>query len=173
MKTYNYLISLWSIMAMLCASCDRTPVIEVEKDNRHDQLAEHLLEANRYIASSEQTQIDGYVARRGWSMETLSCGARFSEYQKGAGSKIEYEDSVTIIYSVEALNGTKIYNERKETLVVGRHQTVTGIDAVLLELHRGSRSHIILPSEAAYGVVGDGDRIPTRTVLVYDLYVKN
>lgn len=167
----NVVLSM-AAMLLFMASCDNTPVINVPDKDTDNQLKERLINANKYIATSETAQIDAYVARRGWEMQTLTCGARWCEYAVGKGASINYEDSVTITYSVEALNGTTFYTHKTERLAVGRHQTTTGIDAALLKLHRGSKARIIVPSEAGFGVVGDGDRIPTRAVLVYDLTVE-
>ena len=58
-----------------------------------------------------------------------------------------------------------------DTVVVGRLQPTRGIDAALRTLRHGDRARIILPSEQAYGVLGDGHRITTRMVLIYDLTV--
>ena len=66
-------ISLIPMVIMLFASCNNVPVIDLEPD-KGDTLKENLLNANRYIAQSEETQIDAYVARRGWEMRKLRRG---------------------------------------------------------------------------------------------------
>ena len=164
-------ISLISMAIMLFASCNNVPVIDFEPD-KGDTLKENLLNANRYIAQSEETQIDAYIARRGWEMRKLSGGARVMETSQGSGVSVEYEDTVTITYRLEAINGTVIYSNETETVVAGRLQPTRGLDAALLILHHGSTAKIILPSEQGYGVVGDGDRVKSRMILVYDLKVE-
>jgi FKBP-type peptidyl-prolyl cis-trans isomerase len=151
-------------------SCREVPVIDVQK-SKGDTLKENMINANRIIAESEETQIDAYVSRRGWQMERLSCGARVMETHRGSGAAIGYEDTVAVSYSVEALNGTLVYDHRRDTVVAGHLKPTRGFDAALRTLHRGSTARIILPSEQAYGVVGDGERISTRMVLVYNVEV--
>ena len=56
--------------------------------------------------------------------------------------------------------------------MAGHLQPTRGLDAALRTLAEGSKAKVILPSEQAYGIVGDGDRIRTRTVLVYIVEVK-
>jgi FKBP-type peptidyl-prolyl cis-trans isomerase len=47
-----------------------------------------------------------------------------------------------------------------------------GLDQAILQLHYGSRARVILPSALAYGIGGDGDRIPKSTILILDLKIK-
>ena len=169
-KKRSYLLAI-AIATMVFAACRQTPVVELE-DARVDSLKENLINANRHIAQSEETQIDAYIGRRGWNPVRLMGGARVEETSKGTGKPIGYEDTVAISYSVEAINGALIYSETDDTVVVGRLKPTRGLDAALQTLHYGSTARVILPSEQAYGVVGDGDRIGTRMVLVYLVKVK-
>ena len=159
-------------LLLLCYACNNTPIIEVDNDN-DNELDERLLNANKYISRSEQTQIDGFVARNGWDMTTLSSGVRIQEHSIGSGRKIDYEDTVTIRYTIETITGIVIYKDVEETLVIGHNNTIIGLDAALRSLHFGSHARLIIPSDMAYGIVGDGDRIPSRTVLYYQLEIDN
>ena len=159
-----------AVLAAVFSACNNTPVIEIKDDNKVD-LKENLINANKVIASSEQTQIDGYLSRRNWPTTQLPCGARMWEYEQAKGRQVDFEDTIVIRYKLSTLTDNTIYGETEERVVVGRHQVVTGVDEALLRMRKGSRAHIIIPSEAGYGVVGDGDRVPSRTVLVYDLAI--
>ena len=132
-----------------------------------------MINANRTIAQSEETTIDQYVARRGWTMTRLPEGARIWEYEVGKGAVVQYEDSVRVNYTVEAVNGKIIYNDVAECFVAGRRQQMIGLDQAILHLHYGSHAKIILPSHLAYGIGGDGDRIPQSTILVLDLKIED
>ncbi len=136
-------------------------------------IKENLINANRTIAQSEETAISEYVQRRGWPMQKLSNGARLWEYEKSAGqsSKVAMEDSVRLVYCIDALNGTRLYTDLEERCVPERRRDMVGLNEALLELHYGSKARIILPSALGYGIGGDGDRIPQSTVLVIDLKV--
>jgi len=172
MKKWKCILALLPLAATMLTACRDVPVINVQPD-KGDTLKENMINANRYIAKSEETQIDNYVARRQWQMKRLSGGARVMELTAGSGRQIGYEDTVTLRYRVEAINGAVIYDQVEETVVAGHLQPVRGLDAALLTLHYGSRARVILPSEQAYGVVGDGDRIGSRIVLVYELEIVN
>lgn len=134
-------------------------------------LKEHFINANRTIAQSEETSINEYVARRKWDMQKLPEGVRLWEYEKGRGPKVNVEDSVHIVYSVEAINGKLIYSDKTDDYVAGRRQQMIGLDQAVLQLSVGSRAKVILPSNLAYGIGGDGDRIPQSAILVIDVKV--
>lgn len=158
------------IACLTMVSCGDVPVIDVQPD-KGDTLKENLINANRYIAHGEEQQIDSYAQRRGWKMERLAGGARVMETRVGKGPAVGYEDEVVIRYRMEAINGTVIYDNVTDTVVAGRMQPTRGLDAALRTLREGSKAWVILPSEQAYGVAGDGDRVKSRMILVYEVEV--
>ncbi len=164
-------ITLVSILLSL-AACHGDPPMVVAPTHRGNDLKENMINANKTIAQSEETAIDQYVARRHWDMQTLVNGARIMEYEVGKGPKVNYEDSVHIRYRVEAINGNVIYDSVDEHFVAGRRQQMIGLDEAVRALHFGSRAMVILPSNLAYGMGGDGDRIPQQAILVLDLTIE-
>ena len=139
-----------------------------------ESLQNQMIGANRVIAQSEEQQIDAYVGRRGWQMVRTKDGVRLMETACPLSArKIAAEDEVVVEYRLEALNGKVIYDSRCDTVTVGRLKPTRGLDSALRLLHYGSTARVIVPSEQAYGVLGDGDRIGSRMVLVYELKVKN
>ncbi len=165
--------TLLVIACTILASCHSDPPMVGRPSAPSRDIKENLINANRTIAQSEETAIDEYIARRGWkNMKRLDEGARVWEYQKGNGAKIDFEDSVTLTYNVEAINGKTIYNNIEDTYVAGRRQYMIGLDQAVMQLHHGSRAKVILPSNLAYGIGGDGDKIPQSAILVIDVAVK-
>lgn len=172
-KKHLHLLTLFFAFlfsATALVSCNEVPVVDIQQQ-KGDTLKESLINANRHIANSEETQIDSYVARRGWQMTRLTGGPRVMVTTPGRGPKVDYEDTVTIRYSIEAINGVVIYKDLTDTLVAGHLQPTRGLDAALRTLNEGSRARVILPSEQGYGVAGDGNRISSRMILVYDVEV--
>ncbi|MBO4752312.1 MAG: FKBP-type peptidyl-prolyl cis-trans isomerase [Bacteroidales bacterium] len=171
MTKLSHIIACLVLLSCTFASCHRQPPVVNAPDNGPD-ITENMANANRFIVESEETQINAYIERRQWKVTQGQTGVRVNEYQPGNGEKLEWEESVVVEYSVEDLSGTKIYGATKDTLTIGRRQPTAGFDAGLLQLRHGSRAHIIVPSNEAYGMVGDGDRIANRKVLVYDVRVE-
>lgn len=157
------------ILALLATACgDRTPVIELEPDNS-TLVKENMINANRVVIQSEATQIESYLKRRGWDMKALPSGALYKEYTHGSGNAILAEENVEVTYRLEALDGTAIYTNQIDTLQVGKRQVTPALDDLLQQLCYGSQAWMIAPSNAAYGVVGDGDRVGSRMVIVYNV----
>lgn len=147
---------------------DRTPVIEVGNGGG-DPLKENMINANRIVAQSETTQIDAYVERHGWQATTLTCGARLEITAAGNGKTIGPDDRVAVTYRLEALDGTPFYTRQVDTLTVGRRQQTLALDEALQRLDYHAKARLVVPSSAAYGVAGDGDRVGSRTVIVYKI----
>ena len=143
----------------------------VNPTERKPDIAENLANANRYIIESEETQIKAYVQRHNLTVTQTQMGVRIDEYRPGNGNRLEWDESVTVEYSVEDLSGNTIYTAMRDTLTVGRRQPTAGLDAALLQLCHGSKAHVIVPSNEAYGMIGDGDRITNRKILVYNVSV--
>ncbi len=167
MKRFCYIIWI-GLAAALASACDRTPTIELETD-KTAAVKENMINANRVVIQSEATQIDAYIQRRGWKTTPLRCGARYLLLEKGEGASIQAEDTVVVTYRLEALDGTPIYRHQTDTLVVGHREVTPALDELLEELTYGSTCWMIAPSNSAYGVVGDGDRVASRTVIVYNI----
>lgn len=152
--------------ALLWSSCRQTPVVDI--DNTSGQrIKESMINANKVVNHSEETMIDGYVQRRGWDMQRLKCGARMWICHSGNGQPIRNDDTVAVNYKLETLDGTVIYSNQTDTLVVGRRDATAALNEALLQMNQGSQAWLIAPSESAYGVAGDGDRVGSRTVVVY------
>ena len=157
-------------LLLLLAACHSDPPVVNAPDPKPD-ITKNLANANRYIVESEETQINSFVERHQWQVSQTPTGARIHEYKKGDGARLQFEETVTAEYSVSDLTGREIYSATRDTLTVGRRQPTAGLDAALLMLHHGSRAHVIVPSNEAYGMVGDGDRIASRKILLYDISV--
>ena len=162
---------LLMLVALTAVSCGDTPIIDTSQDQRPD-YKKNAVKANRYLVEREETNINSYIERRGWDVVTLGCGARLHEYQKGVGAMIGNDDTVTMCFSVESLAGKKIYDDSVMTFIAGRLEPCEGVDVAVRELHRGSKAHVVLPSSVGFGVVGDHNRIPPRTPLVYNIEIR-
>ena len=167
MKKYLTIITL----ALLLSSCHGDPPMVVP-NGTNKNLKEHMINANRTITQAEETAIEEYISRRQWKMEKLADGVRMLEYERGTGSIVNPDDSVTIVYTIDAINGKRFYDNVDETYVAGRRRDMAGLDEAVQRLRHGSKAKVILPSNLGYGIGGDGDRIPQSAILIIDLEVK-
>lgn len=165
-------LCLLALVAVLATGCREVPVVEQPTDNSA-QMREIVINANRHVAHSEEQQIASYLERRSWQAAHLQGGVRVVETDRGTGRPIANDDTLDITYRLETLGGDVIYDSVSESVVAGRLKPTAGLDAALLTLHHRSQAWVVMPSEQGYGVAGDGDRIGTRTVLVYRLRIEN
>ncbi len=100
-------------------------------------------------------------------------GFFYAVTKQGAGDKINKNNIVQVEYQVETLQGDTIYTFAGKTakeLKVGTQAKERGFDHALSLLHAGSSAIVIVPSNLAYGVLGDRDQIPPRATLIYRIH---
>jgi FKBP-type peptidyl-prolyl cis-trans isomerase len=81
---------------------------------------------------------------------------------------------VTITYKVRLLDGTLCYSSDKEgpkTFIAGHGSVEAGLEQGILMMRQGDKARLILPPFLAWGVPGDRNKIPPRSVIVYELEV--
>ena len=55
--------------------------------------------------------------------------------------------------------------------VVGHGGVESGLEEAVLHLHYGDEAEIVIPSHLAYGLTGDGNKIPINSTIVYKVKV--
>ncbi|MCK9423174.1 MAG: FKBP-type peptidyl-prolyl cis-trans isomerase [Bacteroidales bacterium] len=135
-------------------------------------MDDSLINFNHQIVQSENQEIDDFILRYHWKMNTTPTGLRFMIYKKGNGISAEKGNIVTLQYTLKKLTGDLVYATvpgHPVELEIGRHELNNGLEEGVLMMKTGERAKFILPSHLAYGLLGDLDKIPLRTILVYDV----
>jgi FKBP-type peptidyl-prolyl cis-trans isomerase len=131
-----------------------------------------LVKVNKNLVRSEDQQIEDFILRYRWDMQTTGTGLRQMIYKHGTGSAVMQGDTVTIRFSVGFLNGETCYssdNEGLKTFIAGNGAVERGLDEGILLMKKGDHAKFILPSHLAFGLAGDGRKIPAKATLVYDI----
>lgn len=140
------------------------------------KLKEDLIGANKILTQNEAMDIDRYIERHGWKMDSTGTGLRIWVYKLGDGPAVATGKRVTYAYSRALLNGATCYTSDKLGLgsfVVGKGGVESGLEEAMLLLHVGDKAKLILPSHLAFGLPGDGNCIPKRAVLVMDVEIRS
>ena len=166
---YRLLTILIGLMCLTSCNND-VPVVDV-KNAKPVTKEVDLTNTNRMIAQEEGITIERFATNRGWKMEDIGSGIKLMKTAEGHGETAFYDDTVSIRYTVRNIEDKVVYADVEDTVVVGRLKPCRGLDFALRHLNEGCRATVILPSEEAYGVPGDGDRIGKRWILIYDLNV--
>jgi FKBP-type peptidyl-prolyl cis-trans isomerase len=133
---------------------------------------EPLIQANKEAIKEENLQIEDYIRRHNWKMETTRTGLRIMITKKGIGIKAQKGRTVKLSYTMTSITGDTLYTALKEgplVFEVGKGQVISGLEEAILFLSVGDRAKIIIPSHLAYGLIGDQKKISYKASLVYDI----
>jgi FKBP-type peptidyl-prolyl cis-trans isomerase FkpA len=133
---------------------------------------EQLIEANRKAMRAESREIDAYIKKQGWEMQTSGTGLRYSIQGKTEGEAPSKDSRVRIKYTLRLLDGTVCYaslTERPHTVQLGQGQLPNGAEEGLMKMKEGNTAVLVLPSHLGYGLTGDSREIPPMSALVYTI----
>ncbi|MBQ7533859.1 MAG: FKBP-type peptidyl-prolyl cis-trans isomerase [Bacteroidales bacterium] len=161
-----------SFMAILTSCADNTDTQNVNNVKKQDR--ERLEEANRYLVKQEKEIINEYIHNSGNEYVETGTGLRYRIVNQGDSTIIKTGDIVVMEYQNSLINGEVVYssdNDGLKSFVVGRGGVERGLEEAVLHLHKGDEAEVIMPSYLAYGLTGDGNKIPPRSILVYKLKI--
>jgi FKBP-type peptidyl-prolyl cis-trans isomerase FkpA len=149
----------------------------IDQSGQHDNIdtadyKEHLVNVNHKLVQNEDQQIEDYISRYGWKMIKTGTGLRYLIYSKGNGNKAEKEMTAQIRFSVELINGEKIYDSKTDgmkSFKLGKAEVESGLEEGIMLMHAGDKAKLIIPSHLAFGLLGDENKIPKRATLIYDV----
>jgi len=175
MRILIYIVAIsTSLLFVSCNNKKQSGYVAKKKMVTKKSPQKSLEKVNKYLLKVEDTEIDDYVSRHKWNMETTGSGLRLEIVKKGTGSPIKKGDKVTLKYNTFLIDGTMIYSSVKlgpKVFEVGHGGVETGIEEAVMFLHKGDKAHLILPSFLAFGLNGDGNKIPARAIVIYDVEV--
>lgn len=143
---------------------------EKQVETRKKLTKKELEEVNKRLVQKDNEVIQSYCKRRGWEMKTTESGLWFQLIEAGEGLKAEKGMLVTLSYRIELLDGTVCYDSREDGLkefIIGQGGVESGLEEGILMMHKGGEARFIMPPHLAHGLLGDGKRIPSRSVIVY------
>jgi FKBP-type peptidyl-prolyl cis-trans isomerase FkpA len=170
MKSFVY-TGCWFLFCLL-VSCNNSPDRNQDRNTDPDSMKESLLYANKQAVKEENEQIERFIRRYKWQMKETGSGLRYDIYFKGDGMKAEAGKVAVMKYNVRLIDGTEIYSSEQSGLkqfVIGRGGVEGGLEEGILLLSVGDRAKFILPSHLGFGLLGDQDKVPPKSTLIYDL----
>jgi FKBP-type peptidyl-prolyl cis-trans isomerase FkpA len=163
-------IFIFFAFAIFLIRCERSNPDQAAQNPAN--YKEPLIKANQETLKLENQQIDDFIRRHKWSMETTSTGIRFMYLKHGIGPETEPGRTVKLSYALTLLNGDTVYTAFKDgplVFIVGKGQVITGLEEAILLMRVGDHVKIIIPSHLAYGLIGDQKKILQKASLVYDM----
>ena len=147
-------------------------------EHRHNistrQAKKTLKGVNKYLTQDDEDVMVGYSRRMGWDMKIDSIGMLYQIYEHGTGNKAKKLKFITLNYTVSLLDGTICYSSDSSGVLNFRilhGGKESGLEYGVLKLREGDKARFILPPYLAHGIIGDENKIPPRSIIVYDVEV--
>ena len=156
---------------LLLSSCMDSPQ-RVKSTSNIRMTDEKMILYNQGVLKSEDQEIEDFLSRYGWKMQTTPTGLRYLIYQQGNGVKSRKGLLARMNYELRLLNSQLIYTSDSlgpKEFIIGYGGVESGLEEAVLLLGQGDRAKIIIPSYLAYGLLGDQQKVPPGATLVYDL----
>jgi FKBP-type peptidyl-prolyl cis-trans isomerase FkpA len=175
MKTLNYqILSFFIILVFsmqVLISCKNSSGI---KTTNKKPAESDMIDLNRYLLQKDKERILNYIERKNLNMTESPTGLWYQILNEGEGDKFTDNKKVVFEYNCSLLDGTVCYSSDKlgpKEIILGRTGIETGLIEGLKMLKPGGEAIFILPPYLAYGLVGDGKMISSRSVIVYKLKI--
>jgi FKBP-type peptidyl-prolyl cis-trans isomerase FkpA len=154
--------------------------VSCHNNNLKKQVAvpgkEDMTELNRYLVQKDREIIGNFIERKGFKMTESPTGLWYLVENEGSGRLFKDGDRIIIFYNCSLLDGTECYSSDQlgpMDIVLGKTDLAPGLTEGLKLLRPGSEAIFILPPYLAFGFVGDGKKIPPRSIIMYRITVKS
>jgi len=166
-----------AVIVMLLAtliSCDGKPKQkQVAVDSK--KLKENIVNVNKPAVVMEQDEINAWIKAHGYVMQSTGTGLRYMITKENKkGKEIKLKSEVRINYKIKLLDGTLCYSSDDKgprIFAVGADNIESGVHEAVQLMREGEKAILVLPSHLAFGLIGDRDKIPPKTAVVYEIEV--
>lgn len=177
------MIKLFSILSILLfGMCILNSCFEEKKDTNRktkeelEQYKKTLQTTNKYLTTLDAERIANYAKRRKWDLIETESGLWYQIYEKGNGDKAEEGQIAVLKYKISLLDGTVCYTSDStgvKEFSIGHGGVESGLEEGILLLNVGDKARFIMPPFKAHGLLGDMEKIPPRSIIVYELELIN
>ncbi|MFI5149153.1 MAG: FKBP-type peptidyl-prolyl cis-trans isomerase [Bacteroidia bacterium] len=165
------------LFALVCAYCAVSCGNEEAPKTPKHYSKEQLLTANKVDAHRESDDIDAFVSHHHYDMKATGTGLRYMFLSHSLrGDSVHSGQFAKVSYTVFLLNGTRCYSSDEDgqrEFKVGEDHIESGIHEAVLLMKTGDKLRFVLPSNLAHGLLGDGDKIPPRAPVLYEIELRS
>jgi len=172
-------ILLSGLILLLVASCHTGNKPSDSDQSNKEVTAEQLYQVNQYLVRQDASAIKAEAARRNWNLTETPTGLFYELLKKAKETpppsrKIIPGMRVELAYSIELMDGTPCYSSNEEgpkQFLVEKTEAERGLHEAVQLFGPGDSILLIVPPQLAFGLMGDGNRIPARAILVYHIKI--
>jgi FKBP-type peptidyl-prolyl cis-trans isomerase FkpA len=133
-----------------------------------------LVGANRLLLQKDKEKILAFSKEHKLDLKESETGLWYKINKKGHGKPASAGQQITLKYKVSLLDGKLCYSSDSlgpKIFIVGKGGVESGLEEGVTMLCEGDQAMFVLPPHLAEGLPGDGDRIPARSIIVYEVEV--
>jgi len=166
MKQKYFLLILIFILIFSCQQERKKPKTVSELKAYEKPLED----VNKYLLKKDETTIANYCKRRGWKMKMTQSGLWYGNLSASNLDSVKQGDIIEIAYKVALLDGSVIYDSDSlgtKVFEVGHGGVENGLEEGILMMKNKEKYRFIMPPHKAHGLLGDLNKIPARSTIIY------
>ena len=167
--------ALYLGIACLCSACAGEGPAPTRDRERPAWRDPGLIRENARAVEREDADIERYLHRQGVEMQRSPTGVRYKLLRDVPGPNARPGQEAEVVFRVELLDGRVCYASgpgTTATFTVEEDHVESGLHEGIQQLSPGDSAVLVIPSYRAHGLVGDMDKIPMRSTVVYFIALK-
>jgi len=144
-------------------------------EHQVNEMKTRMLNINRIVINNQADSISKINQANSWGLEQSKTGLWHKVYHVGQGDTARANNVVSISYEVSLLNGKKCYSSDSlgiKTFILGHGGVESGLEQGLLLMRQGDSARFVMPPHLAHGLIGDQNKIPRMSIIVYDVVLQ-
>ena len=168
----KYVLFMTLLLMVACQGGDGTVPVRVKQTTTEDTL----IQGNRHAVKLEDRDILLFLERIGARTQKTPRGIHVQLLRDLPGTTASTEQWAKVNYRMELLNGDTAYSSPSgspESFLIERDDVESGLHEGIQFLSPGDSAMIVIPSYRAHGLIGDMDKVPMRSTVVYYIGLVN
>ncbi|HOL00746.1 MAG TPA: FKBP-type peptidyl-prolyl cis-trans isomerase [Paludibacteraceae bacterium] len=172
MKNTRVLFSVVFSLCFVIACKKMPPQLPANKNVDDVQNTMSMMEINHQLALREDSLLQVYVANlKDKSFRKTETGLWYKIEKTKQGKKIKNNDVCQFSYELFSLDDKLLEKNEQEIIVIGKKQTIKGLEEGLQLLRKGDNAIFIIPWYLAYGMKGKEPLIAPYVSVIYRVKV--
>ncbi len=148
---------------------------------KQNKMIEKLLEENKAQLAEESKQIDAYLAKNNIKATKTKWGTYIAVETEGSGSQLTINDVASVNYTGKTFDSSIVFDSNTDPsfshvvpydVPLGQPlEVIAGWKDALLQMKKGTKAKIYIPSILGYGKQGREPKIRPNAILVFDMEV--
>lgn len=159
-----------TLLAMACGGDRLPPPARVGQQGAPPDTK--LMDENRRFAQREESEIQDWVRRQGGEMIATGTGLRYKLVRDVPGDEARPGQLAVVNYAAFLLNGDTAYASlpgKPASFRIEHSDVESGLQEGIQHLSVGDSAVLVIPSALAFGLLGDREKIPMRSTVVYHI----